>query len=257
MRIQIMSDLHMEFDGAAPIPALVDGTDVVVIAGDTCRGLVRAVEILRDAFPVTEVVAVAGNHEYYGAALPVELNAGRERARQLGVHLLSDDAVRIGTTRFLGCTLWTDYCLFGASLRAAAMATARDVMTDHKRIKWSKDPWLRFRPEEAAMLHARSRKFLETELARAQNGPVVVATHHAMTLDAVAPKNQRSLVSAAYASELLPLVDRHRPSTWITGHTHFAMNRRRDTTRLISNPRGYPQERTSFDPTLTLEISDD
>ena len=76
------------------------------------------------------------------------------------------------------------------------------------------------------------------------------------TLDAVAPRFQRSLLSAAYASELLPLVDRHQPAVFVTGHTHVSMNLRRGRTRLVSNPRGYPGENPSFDPAFTMEISD-
>ncbi|MCX7318726.1 MAG: metallophosphoesterase, partial [Hyphomicrobiales bacterium] len=186
-----------------------------------------------------------------------ELEAGRERALQLGVHLLSDDFVTIGPARILGCTLWTDYCLFGPALREPAMHTARDGMRDHKRITWRKEPWARFRPEEAAALHAKSRAFLETELAKGHSGPVIVASHHGMTLEAVSPVNQRSLLSAAYASELLPLVDRHRPTAWISGHSHHLMRLRRNGTKLVSNPRGYPGENTGFDPAFVMEIADD
>lgn len=257
MKIQILSDLHVEFYGTTSIPPRVEGTDLVIVAGDTCQGLVKAVEVLRRAFPDVEVVTVAGNHEYYRTELPTELEAGRVRAKQLGVHLLEDDSVKIGPARVLGCTLWTDYCLFGADLREAAMRSAYDGMMDHKRIQWRKDPWARFRPQEAALLHARSRLFLETALSEHHDGPTIAVAHHAVTLDAVAPQFQRSLLSAAYASELLPLVDRHQPAVFVTGHTHFSMNLRRGCTRLVSNPRGYPGENRSFDPAFTMEISDE
>ena len=256
MKIQILSDLHAEFYGSTSIPPRVEGTDLVIVAGDTCQGLVKAVEMLRRAFPDVEVVTVAGNHEYYGTELPSELEAGRHRAKQLGVHLLENDVVAIGRARFVGCSLWTDYCLFGPGLREAAMRTAADGLMDHKRIKWRKDPWARFRPQEAALLHAQSRQFLEATLSQHHDGPTIVVAHHAVTLDAVAPQFQRSLLSAAYASELLPLVDRHQPAIFVTGHTHVSMNLRRGRTRLVSNPRGYPGENTSFDPAFTMEISD-
>jgi hypothetical protein len=137
------------------------------------------------------------------------------------------------------------------------MRSASDGMMDHKRIRWRKEPWARFRPQEAALLHARSRQFLETALSKHHDEPTIVVAHHAVTIDAVAPTFQRSLLSAAYASELLPLVDRYQPAVFATGHTHFSMNLRRGRTRLVSNPRGYPGENPFFDPTLTLEISDE
>ena len=258
MKIQILSDLHVEFYSSRSIPPRVEGTDLVIVAGDTCQGLVKAIGMLRRAFPDVEVATVAGNHEYYGYELPSELEAGRVRARELGVHLVENDVASIGRVRVVGCTLWTDYCLFGAGLRDAAIRTAADGMMDHKRIKWRKYPWARFRPQEAALLHAQSRQFLETALSQQHDGPTIAVAHHAVTLDAVAPQFQRSLLSAAYASELLPLVDRHQPAVFVTGHTHVSMRLRRGRTMLVSNPRGYPGEtkKRAFDPAFTMEISD-
>jgi hypothetical protein len=258
MRVQIFSDLHLGFPGARGIPHLAHGATVVLAAGDTCEGLVRAVEALRGGFPDTEVVAVAGNHEYYGRCLPEELEAGRARAQELGVHLLENDAVTLGSgLRVIGATGWTDYELFGPGLRLPAMRAAADVMRDHKRIKWRREPWLRFRPEEARALHLQSRAYIDAELAKAHDGPTLVVTHHAPTIEAVAPQFQRSLTSAAYASELTPLIDRHQPEWWVSGHTHTSMNLRRGRTRQISNPCGYGDENPFFDPLFTIEVDHD
>jgi hypothetical protein len=114
----------------------------------------------------------------------------------------------------VGATLWTYYELFGAALRVPAMRTSADAMRDHKKIKWRKRPWMRFRPEEARALHVESRRFIEAELSKsAEKGrTAVVLTHHAASIEAVAPRHQRSIVSAAYASELLPIVDRYHPA---------------------------------------------
>jgi len=257
MRVQVMSDLHTDFPGAGGVPRLAHGAALVLVAGDTCQGLVRAIEILRRAFPETEIAMVAGNHEYYSRCLPDELEAGRARAEELGVHLLERDTVIIGNLRIIGATTWTDYELFGAALRIPAMRTAADVMQDHKSIKWRKTPWQRFRPEEARALHLQSRAYIEAELAKLHQGPSLVLTHHAATIEAIAPQFQRSLVSAAYASELLPIVDRYQPRWWVSGHTHMSMNLQRGFTRLVSNPYGYAGENQFYDPLLTIEVNHD
>jgi hypothetical protein len=197
---------------------------------------------------------VAGNHEYYGLCLPDELEAGRARAEELGVYLLERNAIVIGNLRVIGATTWTDYELFGAALRIPAMRAAADIMQDHKSIKWRKKPWARFRPEEARALHLQSRAYIDAELANFHDGPSLVLTHHAATIEAIAPQYQRSLVSAAYASELLPIVDRHQPEWWVFGHTHMSLNRRRGKTLLISNPAGYAGENPFFDPLMTIEV---
>jgi predicted phosphodiesterase len=257
MRAQIMSDLHIDFHGPHGIPRLAQGAALVVVAGDTCQGLVRAIDALRSAYPNCEIVMVAGNHEYYGFCLPDELSAGRARAKDLGVHLLECNTVVIDNLRIIGATTWTDYDLFGEELRIPAMRTAAGVMMDHKRIKWRKQPWHRFRPDEARALHLQSRAYIDKELAKSHHGPSLVLTHHAATIEAVAPQFQRSLISAAYASELLPIVDRHQPDWWVSGHTHMSLNFQRGKTRLISNPAGYGDENPSFDTSLIIEVNHD
>ncbi|HEY6732523.1 MAG TPA: metallophosphoesterase [Roseiarcus sp.] len=254
MRLQAFSDLHVDFPGARGLPPLASGVSLVLVAGDTCQGLVRAVETLRAAYPRSEIAMVAGNHEYYGHVLSEELEAARKRAMELGVLLVENDTAYFGRLRVVGATMWTDYELFGERLREPAMRAAYDTMRDHKRIRWYRKPWQRFRPQEARLLHLESRAYLEVELSKPHDGPTLVMTHHAGTIEAIAPAFQRSLVSAAYASELLPIVDRHQPEFWLSGHTHVSMNVRRGGTRLISNPCGYADENRYFDPLYTIEI---
>jgi hypothetical protein len=156
--------------------------------------------------------------------------------------------------RILGCTLWTDYDLFGKHLRDAAMRTASETMRDHKRIKWQRNPWKRFRPIEARLLHERSRAFLEAELARDHAGTTIIMTHMAPTLDHIAPPDRSKLISAAYASRLDELIDRFQPDYWISGHVHYPVDFFRRRTRLISNSCGYANEISGFDPSFTIEV---
>lgn len=252
MMVQIMSDLHLGPGSEGP-PPLVADAKLVVVAGDTSEGLVNAVETLRAAYPAVGIAMVAGNHEFYGRVFKNELEAGRKRAQELGVHLLEDGTAFFGRLRIIGATLWTDYLLFGPHLQQAAMRAAYDQMRDHKRIRWNRDPWQRFRPQEALSLHVRSRNFFEAELSRAHYGPTMLLAHHGMTWEALDPINERSLLSAAYASEL-PFVA--KADFVVTGHTHRPMDFRRGPTRFISNPRGYREEGVRFDPSLVIEVPD-
>jgi Icc-related predicted phosphoesterase len=250
-----MSDLHLDFPGARGFPPLAAGADLVVIAGDTCQGLVKAVKAMRVAYPRSEIVAVAGNHEFHGSTYGEALRAGHECAREFGVHLLSENgAVTFGRLRVIGATLWTSYDLFGESLRQPAMRAAYETMRDHKRIKWRKNPWERFRPSEARMLHLTSCEYIDAELGKHHGGPTIVLTHHAATPDAVEPGLRHRMIAAAYASDLRPIIDQHQPDFWISGHTHFSMDIRRGRTRLISNPCGYGGENPRFDPAFTIEV---
>lgn len=259
MKLQIMSDLHVDYPGSAGIPPLAAGADAIIVAGDTCQGLVRSIEALRRAYPLpTEIIMVAGNHELWSKKLSFEehFEEGRLAADLHEVRLLENSVGFLGSARLLGCTLWTDYELFGASLRGTAMLTAAENMLDHRRIKWSRDPWLRFRPAEARILHYESRAFLENELLKSHAGPTICISHHAVTMDAVAPAEQRSILSAAYASEMLPMIDRFQPDLVVTGHTHHSIDFKRGKTRLVSNPAGYAGENGSFAPAFVIELPD-
>jgi predicted phosphodiesterase len=253
--VQVMSDLHVS--RSQGFPPLAPGVDLVVVAGDVCEGLVKALDLLRAAYPSVEIAFVAGNHEFYSrTGLREEVVAGRERASSLGVSLIENDTVYFGKRlRVIGATYWTDYCLFGSHLQQAAMRTAATEMRDHKRIRWSRKPWRRFRPQEALALHLRSREYFEAELAQPLDGPTLLLVHHPMTRDALGADELagRSLLSAAYASES-PLP--YNADYVVHGHTHRPVDFRRGRTRFVSNPRGYPGENVRFDPQFVLEIPD-
>lgn len=250
MIVQVMSDLHLG-PGSEDLPPLVDGAKLVVVAGDTCEGLVNAIESLRTAYPDVGIAMVAGNHEFYGRVYKEELESGRKRAHELEVSLLENDTAFFGRLRIIGASFWTDYLLFGPHLRLAAMRAAYDQMRDHKRIRWNRNPWQRFRPHEALSLHVRSRNFFETELSRQHDGPTMLLAHHGMIREALDPANERSLLAAAYASEV-PFAT--QADLVVTGHTHRPMDFHRGRTRFISNPRGYRGEGVRFDPCFVVEV---
>lgn len=251
-----MSDLHLN-TSINPPPPLAAGVKLVAVAGDTCEGLVEAIEHLRLAYPKpTAIAMVAGNHEFYSRCYHEELAAGRSRAAELDVGFLENDAVQIGPLRILGATMWTDYFLAGRLLRQAAMHTARDTMRDHKKIKWNKIPWRRFRPEEATFLHSQSIDFLQRELMQDHNGPTMLLCHHGLVREAIDPASTNSLLSAAYVSDHSWLLERFKPHFVVSGHTHYPVDLQLGQTRYISNPRGYPGERIPFNPALVIEVPD-
>lgn len=259
MRLQIMSDLHLGYPGSRGAPPPVRGIDAVVVAGDTCEGLFHAVEALGRAYPEPlEIVAVPGNHEFNSrhATYREELAAGREAAAALRVGLLENAVCFLGRLRVIGCTMWTDYGAFGESLRPAAMRAAAGYLLDHRRIKWSRSPWRRFRPEEARTLHLKSREFVIRELGKLHAGPTVCIFHHGVVLDAVAPVFRGEVETAAYASRLERLIDLYQPDLVVSGHTHHSMDIRRGRTRLVSDPAGYGDENPLFDPAFVVEIPD-
>jgi len=254
MKLQIFSDLHLDVAPIRPI-TIVDGVDLVIAAGDTCEGALRAFEHLRRIVPMQiPVIMVMGNHEYYRRFIPDELSLARATAPDLNIHLLEGDAVVFGQVQFVGATLWTDYRLFGEALQAGVMRACGHGMNDHRRIGWSKRPWLRFRPQEAALLHHRSRTYLAARLAERFDGPTVVITHHAPHRQSIHPDFQNDWLSAAYISDLSDLIEAHQPTLWVHGHIHHSFDYRIDATRVLCNPHGYGDENPAFNGSLVVEI---
>jgi Icc-related predicted phosphoesterase len=254
MRLQIFSDLHMDVRPPRPI-TIAPNIDAVVVAGDTCEGAEHGFAFLRGIVPLqVPIIAVLGNHEHYRRCLPDELAAARTVAPHFGVHLLDNDTLTLNGVRFVGCSLWTDYQLFGAHNLPLAMSAAATGLNDHKRIKWSKQPWRRFRPQEALLLHKRSRAFIEETLAAPFTGPTVVVTHHAPHPGSLHPRYQNDLISAAYVSDLTAVIETGKPALWVHGHVHATFDYRVGDTRVLCNAHGYGSENAAFDPALVVEV---
>jgi predicted phosphodiesterase len=247
MKIHVLSDLHTEFE---PFHPPETDADVVVLAGDTSTGT-RGIDLARDWFAGRPVVYVAGNHEFYRESTPRLQRKLADAARHAGVHYLENRAVVIGGVRFLGCTLWTDFELFGE--RHGSMAAAQAAMNDFRLIRVDPD-YRRFRPADARVSHMVSRDWLMRTLDAPFDGPTVVITHHAPSLRSVNELYREHPATPAYASDLEYLLD-GRVSLWIHGHTHVCVDYEVGGTRVFSNQRGYPEYAVDgFDPARCVEI---
>jgi Icc-related predicted phosphoesterase len=258
MNIQIFSDLHVDVSRSPPITIGAD-VDVVVVAGDTAEGAGNAFVALRHIVPErTQIAMVMGNHEYYHRCIPDELALARELAPSLNVHLLENNSVVLEIwgirVRFVGCTLWTDYRLFGANNAATAMRVARDGLNDHRLISWRKNPWRRFRPEEALLMHTASKAFLVETLATPFAGPTVVVTHHAPQGLSVHPQYRSDLLTAAFVSDLSALIMEFQPNLWVHGHVHSSFDYAVGRSRVVCNPHGYWQENPNFNSSLVVKV---
>ena len=246
MRIHILSDLHLEF---APFDPPETNADVVLLAGDIHTGL-HGVEWAATAFAGRPVLYISGNHEFYGRNAPDLIGKLRERGRELGVTVLSDEQIVIGGVRFLCATLWTDFALHGDS--NVGMIAAGEQMLDYRKIRLS-PTYRKLRPQDTLLWHHVSRKWLEARLAEPCDLPTIIATHHAPSLQSIPERFLQQDLSAAFASNLDPLVSTSGAVFWIHGHTHHNIDYMIGGTRVISNQRGYLHEAVAgFEPDRVL-----
>jgi Icc-related predicted phosphoesterase len=257
MLLLVYSDLHL--DHYSFQPTLADGSradkdaDVVVLAGDIDEGT-RGIRWARESFADKPIVYVAGNHEFYGKHWTKHLDDMREAANKFDVCFLEADGIDIGGVRFLGCTLWTDFELFGEEKKRFAMYHAKSNMNDYKEIKISRMPemyWVTGKylvPELTVFRHRGSVEWLARKLAKGDPAKTVVITHHAPHPKSVPARYKDHFLTPAYASDLSRLMG--KAALWIHGHMHDAEEYTVEGTRVICNPRGYTHRNGGFDNAL-------
>jgi predicted phosphodiesterase len=253
--LHVLSDLHLEHGAPFELPAL--DADVLVLAGDIGRGLAGLEWIMQAAG--RPVVFVAGNHEFYGHALPGLIGELRASAVGSPVYVLEDDEIVLDGVRFLGCTLWTDFEFVGgdAGRRARSMEIAARVVNDYKQVHFSGDPGGNrpLRPADTLAAHHASRAWLAQRLDEPFAGPTVVVTHHQPLIRSRPRSSALQAVGGAFASDLTAMMGGDRVQLWVYGHTHRAADLDVGGTRVVSNPRGYPHEPVAgFDPGLVVEV---
>jgi len=250
MRIQLASDLHLEFLArdfpAERIIAPADGVDVLVIAGDIANGT-TAVERFAD-WPVEHVLFVAGNHEFYDHSWEQTRSDLRAAAQGTKVRFLDDDVLEIGGARFLGCTLWTDFLLLGPEPRHA-MAVAERSLCDYTAIRTRNG---RLRASDTQQAHVASRAWLERELDRPFHGKTVVVSHHAPHPLSIHPRYAGDPVNAGFVSDLTPLLS--KVDLWMHGHSHESFDYTVDRCRVVANPAGYVMNRRQVKDGMGLEL---
>lgn len=264
LKVWVLSDIHLEFDRTWELPSPRPDFDVLVLAGDLVTRMERGVRWLRERLDDKPVVYISGNSEPYSADIDRTVAKAKAAAAGTNVRVLQNETCEIGKVRFAGCTLWTNFDLFGNP--DAAMRAAGEQMNDYRRIRKC-DYVYRLRPIDTLRRHGESCSFLASTLTDSFKGDTIVVTHHVPLRIQPAGSGAGSLpgapgtgsgpdiIDAAYQSDLSYLITFTGPKLWIAGHVHRSFDTTVGATRVVTNPRGYGDEpNPDFDPLLTIEI---
>jgi predicted phosphohydrolase len=242
VKIQIMSDLHLEFMSPKEERGFVDSlspeTDTLVLAGDIVP--LHYLDPMRDIFGHfcnlwRDVIYIPGNHEYYGESpghCHTLLNALLNELDNL--HWLRPDRppLDIRGTTFWGGTMW-----FPDGPNNSVLA---HNLNDFELIK-KFVPWV----------------YLENRLFRArysEHKADVVVTHHLPSFKSVAPDYLNNPLNIFFVCDMERQMSMWQPKLWVHGHSHAAKDYLLGDMRVVSNPKGYPHEEMPFDPKLVVEI---
>jgi len=251
MKIQVLSDIHVEFRADKPFQIPPSDAHVIVLAGDIGEGLQGITWAADQSQRVgKQVVYVPGNHEYYNQDITRHDDAMRKHADALGVAFLNEDVFDYGGVRFVGATLWTSFKNECGKDDWFAMDQARRGLADYHLIRRGSTG---LHPRHTQVLHASASQFIEKALDASSPDRTVVVTHHAPSHRCTNPDFPFGTMTRAFSSSLDNLLG--KSAAWTYGHTHACFYETINGTQVISNQLGYPGERNhGFDPNKVIEI---
>lgn len=156
MKIQVVSDLHLEFCDIN-IQNL-NNADVLILSGDIMiaekvlkpeseYGIRFRDFLKRVSFQFPHVVYVAGNHELYGGYWKKSIDVLRAAcAMHENVYFLECDTKVIDDVVFVGGTLWTDMNKFDP----LTLHAVRDMMNDYRSINNDEKGFTKLKPQTLA-----------------------------------------------------------------------------------------------------------
>ena len=287
MKIQVVSDLHLEFSDINITNNI--GADVLILSGDIAIAeylhdhditeadrpqdpevfwKLRRTQALalrfrnflkRCSLQFPHVVYVAGNHEFYHGKWMQTLTTLESECNNFpNVHFLEKQSFEIDNVVFLGATVWTD-C---GKADPVSMQIIGDSLNDFRYVRNDLNAYTKLRPVTTVGRHRETLEYFKSTIdsLRSTNAgkKVVVVGHHAPSYLSIHEKYRHDHhMNQAYASDLSEFIlDHPEIVLWTHGHVHNTFDYCIGSTRIVCNPRGYESEgeRSGWDPNFTVEI---
>ena len=256
MRLQLLSDLHLETETFEPSPA--PGAEALILAGDIDASWAAFQRFA--GWPVP-VFLVAGNHEFDRREWNDAWPQLRAHVAAQGIRLLERERCELTgrdgrRVSLIATARWSDFDLFGPAQRERAMRSAAYFM----RLMDATRDGRHFDAEAVRAEALCCRQWLAAELTRPHAcDATVVVTHFGPSVRSADPRYGRQTSTACFCNdddELIPLAD-----VWLHGHLHCCHDYRvprpqGGTTRVVSNARGLQSkdEGAGFDPWCMVDV---
>jgi len=268
LKIQIASDIHAEFWNKKIYKFLKPSADILALLGDTCCvGSNDDFEIykhfIRELLPkYKHIILISGNHEYYFNSVnkqPTVNNTISACDRKLRkfcntstkLHYLNNATMTLKIKK-------TTYIIIGSTLWSWIPNTQRkriqSRMNDYKYIYTIDKKTKKVRhitSHDISAFYLKNIRYIKKEINKAKrNTKVIVLTHHKPYLSKDHDPESYSCAYESDASDLFkkPVV------CWCYGHTHIKDNSTIKKIKFISNPKGYPNQRTKFTSNYVIDV---
>lgn len=283
MKFQIVSDLHLEFRGENFINLFVPCAPVLCMVGDICacgnpKDFAIFIKFLKYITPkYSYILHVAGNHEYYTAGSSQNQIANNTmkdidlRLKNLSktfenYYYLNNDTYELISKKgkhyvFIGTTLWSQIPKKkivinekkNISMDLAELIEKRMNDYNHIYVKTKDNQIRKYTIIDMQKKHKKAVAFVKKELNKAKSNYIyILLTHHKPIFDR--NSDEQDALTYAYESPLQDIIIKSPIKLAAHGHTHKSYNKIINKVRVISNPKGYPSERTQFNEKLTISI---
>lgn len=255
MKIQYMSDLHLEFwENSRYIKHnefQVLG-DILILAGDIFY-LKDKIAPLGNFWKwasenYRQVLMVPGNHEYYNYCDVMERGLQWKWMFKENVGYYQNQVLRIDDTDFIMSTFWSHITMADEYFVWQRLNDFRQTMYKGKLLQ----------TEEYNQMHDFCLDYIKKNLAESTAKHIVVVTHHLPTFQVVAPQHKGSVLNSAFVTEYDDLIAGNQIDAWIYGHSHTNIDTEICKTKVICNQMGYVFENehiiNGFDPGKFLSI---
>jgi predicted phosphodiesterase len=251
IKIQVISDIHLEFQKALPKifkqkftqkPQFVKAP-YLFLAGDIGypkldRGIwLQFINFCEQYYD--KIFYVSGNHEAYNSEYYETIDTIKEvfKSRPKFVYLERGVISQLGPYKVVGCTLWSDVNQPGfTSLNDGTNIKIKKNGENHN-----------LSQQDILEFHKKDKEWLESQV----DSNTIVMTHHLPSYDLInsqyiQPKYKD--LNTGFASELDSILLKSK--AWIYGHTHIGGIKDLYGTICICNPFGYPDD---YETNFTME----
>lgn len=260
VNIQIVSDLHLEFREDKFTNLFTPSAPILCLLGDICAcGTVQDFEIFKKFICYISkkydyILHIPGNHEYYtsgnknityGDTIPGIHKKIKFFFKSFNnVFFLNNNKLNITIDKkkyiFIGSTLWSNV---QKKDRKKVQSLMNDYSTIYMPDKSYPSGVRKYTIEDMSKLHLNSVKYIKKIISEIRpDETCILLTHHKPVRD----KPLHDKISQAYETDLVDVLIKYPVKLAAHGHTHIKYDKIVNGVRIVSNPKGYINQRTLF-----------